>query len=176
MSEQWNDGESDAEYCERLFGENFEGLIPDDYVPTQSHKIFYLLWTPLTQHLKVGKADDEKNLLLRLQERRRQCGDTIILGFKYCVNPNSEEAWWKGKLNHHKIAREVFDLSSYDHDLSFLSELITERGLIRNLEDLPEDHPYFGIAFNPIDLESVVKEYLDWDGDEDSLPLLDSIA
>ena len=27
VMEDWNDGESDAEYCEKRFGENFEGLI-----------------------------------------------------------------------------------------------------------------------------------------------------
>lgn len=57
----FNDNESDAEYCERIFGQDFEYLIPDDWCePSQKQKIFYLLWTPSLYHLKIGKADDEK--------------------------------------------------------------------------------------------------------------------
>lgn len=136
-----NDNESDAEYCERIFGQDFEYLIPDDWrEPSQEQKIFYLLWTPSLCHLKIGKADDEKNLLLRLQERTRQCGKTMILGIKYCFDPTEEEKFWKDnlcigvtkntKIKAIKIAREVFDLSANTELFDYLIFVCNQRNVI----------------------------------------------
>jgi hypothetical protein len=39
----FNDNESDAEYCEKIFGQDFEYLIPDDWCePSQEQKILAL--------------------------------------------------------------------------------------------------------------------------------------
>ena len=157
--DDWNDGESDAEYCANRFGSNWEYLVPDDYYPEIETEVFYLLFTPKTQHLKIGKAKDFDNLLLRLQERRRQCGHTFILGFKECSKATEEEAFWKDYLKDHAVSREVFDLSFCDSDFRWLERLCLRRSIFENAErETDVNVPWFRKVIKGIDIEKGIKE------------------
>jgi hypothetical protein len=128
--------------------------------------MFYLFFTPLTQHLKVGKANSFKNLLSRLQERRRQCGKTIILGLKFCEKPEAEESVWKKYLNNFAISQECFDLSCCDSDLKWLENFIIEREIIENVErEIYKSSIGFGHPRKQIDLEVWVKDAMNWEWD-----------
>jgi hypothetical protein len=170
MFDGWNDDGSDAEYCSRLFGDNWDGLAEEEY-HAKDQELFYLLFTPRDQTLKVGKAKDFGNLILRLQERRRQCGkDTFILGFKVCDDANKEEHEWKGYLSDHAISRESFDLSFCDSDFLWLSNFCLRRKITENVEREKDPcAPWFLRPTKKRDLETMIKDYLDWewDGSED---------
>jgi len=161
---------SDAEYCANVFGENWEYLIPDDHIQADKTQLFYLFWTPHQQTLKVGKAKNEKNLLLRLQERRRQCGHTIILGFKYLDDPEEEEKIWKEFLSDYAISTESFDLSFCDSDLRWLNNFTIKRQIVENVEREKDIKMlWFGRPMKGLNLEDMFKEYVawEWDGGDD---------
>jgi hypothetical protein len=144
--------ETDYDFCNRIIGCGWE-YFDKKPSPILVKGIFYILFSPDTQRMKIGKAKDEKRLLSRLGERRRQCGNSFIMGVKYCDRPELEEKIWKDRFQEHSISRESFDMSQVPNLHSVLNDFIQNRNVIK--------------ANN---IEQKIKDFIKWDGDTKNIP------